>query len=167
VTKLSPMKQLKNQFFNIFQRSFTLLRLIGFLAVICMISAGTVFAQSSAKTLVVGGNGKVSLGQVISGFNRGHVGIRMPISTTSGIMDEDNPLIPFSGKFFPNPCNGVVQYTGPTLRSIQAFTILGNELESSAVSLESQTITFPARGTYIIKIVTELGLRKSFTIIYK
>ena len=131
-----------------------------------LLSVGIVTAQDAPlgpmKRLVTGGNGNVTLGQVVAGYsNDFHVGIRPPRrATLTSVQDQLKTIV---ASVYPNPSNGYVNFRGENLESVEVSDILGNKLNT--VDYGSQTITFPIRGTYFIKVRNYTGLSTSIIII--
>lgn len=131
-----------------------------------LLSVGIVTAQDAPlgpmKRLVTGGNGNVTLGQVVAGYsNDFHVGIRPPRrATLTSVQDQLKTIV---ASVYPNPSNGYVNFRGENLESVEVSDILGNKLNT--VDYGSQTITFPIRGTYFVKVRNYTGLSTSIIII--
>lgn len=131
-----------------------------------LLSVGILTAQDAPlgpmKKLVTGGNGNVTLGQVVAGYsNDFHVGIRPPRRGTLTSVQEQLKSIVAS--VYPNPANGFVNFRGENLESVEVSDILGNKLNT--VDYGSQTITLPYRGTYFVKVRNYTGLSTSIIII--
>lgn len=131
-----------------------------------LLTVGIVAAQDAPlgpmKRLVTGGNGNVTLGQVVAGYsNDFHVGIRPPRrGTLTSVQEQLKTMV---ASVYPNPSNGYVNFRGENLQSIEVSDILGNKLNT--VDYGSQTITFPIRGTYFVKVRNYAGLSMSIIII--
>ena len=131
-----------------------------------LLSVGIVTAQDAPlgpmKKLVTGGNGNVTLGQVVAGYsNDFHVGIRPPRrGTLTSVQEQLKTMV---ASVYPNPANGYVNFRGENFQSVEVSDILGNKLNT--VDYGSQTITFPYRGTYFVKVRNNAGLSMSIIII--
>jgi hypothetical protein len=114
------------------------------------------------KRLVASGNGSVTLGQVVAGYsNDFHVGIRPPRrGTLTSVQEQLNTMV---ASVYPNPSNGYVNFRAENLESVEVSDILGNKYNT--VDYGSQTITFPYRGTYFVKVRNHVGLTTSIIII--
>ena len=92
-----------------------------------LLSVGIVTAQDAPlgpmKRLVTGGNGNVTLGQVVAGYsNDFHVGIRPPRrATLTSVQDQLKTIV---ASVYPNPSNGYVNFRGENLESVEVSDIL-------------------------------------------
>jgi hypothetical protein len=131
-----------------------------------ILSVGIITAQDNPivpmKRLVTSGNGSVTLGQVVAGYsNDFHVGIRPPRrGTLTSVQEQLNTMV---ASVYPNPANGYVNFRAENLESVEVSDILGNKYNT--VDYGSQTITFPYRGTYFVKVRNHVGLTTSIIII--
>ncbi len=135
-----------------------------------LLTVGVMAAQDAPlgpmKKLVTGGNGNVTLGQVVAGYsNDFHVGIRPPrrgnlVSVSEPVWEQYKTMI---ASVYPNPANGFVNFRGENLESVEVSDILGNKY--NVVDYGSQTIVFPYRGTYFLKVRNYAGLSTSIIII--
>ena len=131
-----------------------------------ILSVGIITAQDNPvtpmKRLVAGGNGGVTLGQVVAGYSTDfHVGIRPPHrGTLTSVQEQLNTMV---ASVYPNPSNGFVNFRAENLASIDVSDILGNKYNT--VDYNSNTITFPHRGTYFIRVRNHVGSTTSIIII--
>jgi hypothetical protein len=103
------------------------------------------------KSIVSGGNGNATLGQVIAGYkNKFHVGIRIPKRVALSV-DETNSIGLLA---YPNPTNdGVVSFGIDGIASIQVTDVYGRVVMETIGGV-SNTITLPNRGVFYIRITT-------------
>ena len=103
------------------------------------------------KSIVSGGNGNATLGQVVAGYkNKFHVGIRIPKRLALSV-DETNMVDMVA---YPNPTrDGVVSFGIDNIASIQVTDVYGKVITES-MGFESNTITLPNRGVFFIRITT-------------
>ena len=103
------------------------------------------------KSIVSGGNGNATLGQVIAGYkNKFHVGIRIPKRVALSV-EETNSIGLLA---YPNPTNdGVVSFGIDGIASIQVTDVYGRVVMETIGGV-SNTITLPNRGVFYIRITT-------------
>jgi hypothetical protein len=114
------------------------------------------------KSIVSGGNGNATLGQVVAGFkNRFHIGIRVPNRVALSVEETTN----VDGLVYPNPCYGVATVGMDNVKSIQVSDLYGKFL-TEGIDVFTRTITFTNRGVYIVRVTTNSNVTYSTTIIY-
>jgi hypothetical protein len=114
------------------------------------------------KSIVSGGNGNATLGQVLAGFNNGfHVGIRIPKRVALSVEETKN----VDGLVYPNPCYGVATVGMDNVKSIQVSDLYGKFL-TEGIDVSTKTITLSNRGVYIVRVTTNSNVTYSTTIIY-
>ena len=103
------------------------------------------------KSIVSGGNGNATLGQVVAGYkNKFHIGIRIPKRVALSV-EETNGM---DGLAYPNPTtNGVVSFTIDNIAVIQVMDMYGKVVIQSIGNV-SNTITLPNHGVFFIRITT-------------
>jgi len=103
------------------------------------------------KSIVSGGNGNATLGQVVAGYkNKFHVGIRIPKRVALSV-EETNSIGLLA---YPNPTNdGVVSFGIDGIASIQVTDVYGRVVMETIGGV-SNTITLPNRGVFYIRITT-------------
>ena len=103
------------------------------------------------KSIVRGGNGNATLGQVVAGYkNKFHVGIRIPKRVALSV-EETNSIGLLA---YPNPTNdGVVSFGIDGIASIQVTDVYGRVVMETIGGV-SNTITLPNRGVFYIRITT-------------
>lgn len=103
------------------------------------------------KSIVSGGNGNATLGQVVAGFNsRFHIGIRIPKRVALSVEETNSVGV----LVYPNPTrDGVVSFGIDNIDTIQVTDIYGKVITES-MSSGSNTITLPNRGVFFIRITT-------------
>lgn len=114
------------------------------------------------KSIVSGGNGNATLGQVIAGFKNGfHVGIRIPKRVALSVEETRN----VDGLVYPNPCYGVANVGMDNVKSIQVSDLYGKFI-TEGIDVSTKTITLTNRGVYIVRVTTNSNVTYSTTIIY-
>lgn len=114
------------------------------------------------KSIVSGGNGNATLGQVVAGFKNGfHVGIRTPKRVALSVEETRN----VDGLVYPNPCYGVANVGINDVKSIQVCDVYGKFL-TEGIDVSTRTITLTNRGVYIVRVTTNSNVTYSTTIIY-
>lgn len=114
------------------------------------------------KSIVSGGNGNATLGQVVAGFKNGfHVGIRIPKRVALSVEETRNA----DGLVYPNPCYGFATVGMDNVKSIQVSDLYGKFL-TEGIDVSTKTITLSNRGVYIVRVTTNSNLTYSTTIIY-
>lgn len=114
------------------------------------------------KSIVSGGNGNATLGQVVAGFKNGfHVGIRIPKRVALSVEETRN----VDGLVYPNPCYGVANVGMDNVKSIQVSDLYGKFI-TEGIDVSTKTITLSNRGVYIVRVTTNSNLTYSTTIIY-
>ena len=103
------------------------------------------------KSIVSGGNGNATLGQVIAGYkNKFHVGIRIPKRVALSV-EETNSIGLLA---YPNPTNdGVVSFGIDNIAVVQVTDVYGRVVIET-FNGTSNTITLPNRGVFFIRITT-------------
>jgi len=103
------------------------------------------------KSIVSGGNGNATLGQVVAGYkNKFHVGIRIPKRVALSV-EETNSIGLLA---YPNPTNdGVVSFGIDGIASIQVTDVYGRVVMETIGGV-SNTITLPNRGVFYIRLTT-------------
>jgi hypothetical protein len=103
------------------------------------------------KSIVSGGNGNATLGQVIAGYkNKFHVGIRIPKRVALSVEETNNVGL----LAYPNPTrDGVVSFGIDGIESIQVTDVYGRVV-TEIMNGASNTITLPNRGVFYIRITT-------------
>jgi hypothetical protein len=103
------------------------------------------------KSIVSGGNGNATLGQVVAGYkNKFHVGIRIPKRVALSV-EETNSIGLLA---YPNPTrDGVVSFGIDGIASIQVTDVYGRVVMETIGGV-SNTITLPNRGVFYIRITT-------------
>lgn len=131
-----------------------------------LLAVGVAYSQNPlnpAKTIVVGGNKHVSMGQVVAGYsNDFHIGIRIPMRTN--VVSVNNDSWDSNKLLFPNPCEGRANFSSD-VTSIEVVDLFGNRLDN-AVDFGSRSINV-VRGTYFISTVNTSGRRYSTILISK
>jgi hypothetical protein len=130
------------------------------------VAVGTLTASDTKphllKSIVSGGNGKATLGQVVAGFKNGfHTGIRIPKRVALSVEETTN----VDGLVYPNPCYGVATVGMDNVKSIQVSDLYGKFL-TEGIDISTRTITFTHRGVYIVRVTTNSNFTYSTTIIY-
>lgn len=114
------------------------------------------------KSIVSGGNGNATLGQVVAGFKNGfHVGIRIPKRVALSVEETRN----VDGLVYPNPCYGVATVGMDNVKSIQVSDLYGKFI-TEGIDVSTKTITLSNRGVYIVRVTTNSNVTYSTTIIY-
>lgn len=114
------------------------------------------------KSIVSGGNGNATLGQVVAGFKNGfHVGIRIPKRVALSVEETRN----VDGLVYPNPCYGFATVGMDNVKSIQVSDLYGKFL-TEGIDVSTKTITLTNRGVYIVRVTTNSNVTYSTTIIY-
>jgi hypothetical protein len=114
------------------------------------------------KSIVSGGNGNATLGQVVAGYkNKFHIGIRVPNRVALSVEETRN----VDGLVYPNPCYGVATVGTDDVKSIQVSDLYGKFL-TEGIDVFTRTITFTNRGVYIVRVTTNSNVTYSTTIIY-
>jgi hypothetical protein len=114
------------------------------------------------KSIVSGGNGNATLGQVVAGYkNKFHIGIRVPNRVALSVEETRN----VDGLVYPNPCYGVATVGMDDVKSIQVSDLYGKFL-TEGIDVFTKTITFTNRGLYIVRVKTNSNVTYSTTIIY-
>ena len=103
------------------------------------------------KTIVSGGNGNATLGQVVAGYkNKFHVGIRIPKRVALSV--EETNMVDMVA--YPNPTrDGVVSFGIDNIASVQVTDVYGRVV-TETMNGASNTITLPNRGVFYIRITT-------------
>ena len=103
------------------------------------------------KSIVSGGNGSATLGQVVAGYKNGfHVGIRIPKRVALSVEETSNLGV----LAYPNPTpDGVVSFGIDNIASIQVTDVYG-KVVIQIIGGVSNTITLPNRGVFYIRITT-------------
>jgi len=114
------------------------------------------------KSIVSGGNGNATLGQVVAGYkNKFHIGIRVPNRVALSVEETRN----VDGLVYPNPCYGVATVGTDDVKSIQVSDLYGKFL-TEGIDVFTRTITFTNRGVYIVRVTTNSNVTYSTIIIY-
>ena len=103
------------------------------------------------KSIVSGGNGNATLGQVVAGYkNKFHVGIRIPKRFALSVEETNvNSLLAY-----PNPTrDGVVSFGIDNIAVVQVTDVYGRVVIET-FNGTSNTITLPNRGVFFIRITT-------------
>ena len=139
-----------------------------------LLSVGVMTAQDTPlgpmKRLVTGGNGSVTLGQVVAGYsNNFHIGIRPPRRGTLVSVQEE--IEQMRNNVYPNPTtNGVVNVHMENIKSIQVCDILGiviYELHNFGRANEINTFEVYNRGIYFVKMTSFNGVNHSSILIFQ
>lgn len=103
------------------------------------------------KSIVSGGNGNATLGQVVAGYkNKFHIGIRVPNRVALSVEETNN----FGVLAYPNPTpDGVVSFGVDNIASIQVTDVYG-KVVIQTIGGVLNTITLPNRGVFYIRITT-------------
>lgn len=103
------------------------------------------------KSIVSGGNGNATLGQVVAGYkNKFHVGIRIPKRLALSVEETNNVGL----LAYPNPTrDGVVSFGIDNIAVIQVTDVYGRVV-TETMNGASNTITLPNRGVFFIRITT-------------
>jgi hypothetical protein len=142
-----------------------------------LFAVGVLTAQTPldpCKKMVSGGNGNVTVGQVVAGvspYNHAsdnYVGIRMPINTSTSVNEEIEKL---SKIVYPNPCNGVANINTENVKSFEVFDLLGVTWYSfdniAGGNSGVRTFELPHRGIYFVRMTSGSGLNYSTTLIFQ
>jgi hypothetical protein len=114
------------------------------------------------KSIVSGGNGNVTLGQILSGYKKPfHVGIRTPKRVA--LSTEETKVL--DGLIYPNPCYGVANIALDDIKSVQVTDLYGRDV-NNIVDISSKVITLPYRGTFFVRVTNTSNITYSTTIIY-
>lgn len=103
------------------------------------------------KSIVSGGNGNATLGQVVAGYkNKFHIGIRIPKRVALSVEETNN-----AGMLaYPNPTrDGMVSFGIDNIATIQVTDVYGRVV-TETMNGSSNTITLPNRGVFFIRITT-------------
>ena len=103
------------------------------------------------KTIVSGGNGNATLGQVVAGYkNKFHIGIRIPKRVALSVEETNvNDLLAY-----PNPTrDGIVSFGIDNIAVVQVTDVYGRVV-TETMNGASNTITLPNRGVFFIRITT-------------
>ena len=103
------------------------------------------------KTIVSGGNGNATLGQVVAGYkNKFHLGIRIPKRIALSVEETNmNSMLAY-----PNPTrDGVVSFGIDNIAVVQVTDVYGRVVIET-FNGSSNTITLPNRGVFFIRITT-------------
>lgn len=139
-----------------------------------LLSVGVMTAQDTPlgpmKRLVAGGNGSVTLGQVVAGYsNNFHIGIRPPRRGTLVSVQEE--IEQMRDNVYPNPTrNGVVNVQMENIKSIQVCDVLGVvTYESHNFGRVNEINTFEVynRGIYFVKMTSFNGVNHSSILIFQ
>ena len=124
--------------------------------IICMLIAMTTVVAKDTKphllkSIVSGGNGNATLGQVVAGHNKNfHIGIRVPKRVALSVEEFNvNNLLAY-----PNPTqDGMVSFAIDNISMIQVTDVYG-KVVNQEIDFGSNTITLPNRGVFFIRITT-------------
>jgi hypothetical protein len=103
------------------------------------------------KSIVSGGNGNATLGQVVAGYKNGfHIGVRIPKRVALSVEETNvNSML-----VYPNPTkDGLVSFGIDNIAMIHITDVYGKVITKS-VNFGSNTITLPNRGVFFIRITT-------------
>jgi len=139
-----------------------------------LLSVGVMTAQDTPlrpmKRLVTGGNGSVTLGQVVAGYsNNFHIGIRPPRRGTLTSVQEQ--IEQMRNNIYPNPTTtGVVNLHTENVKSAQVADVLGNIVyEFQNIGDANPVMTFQIfnRGIYFVKMTSNTGINHSNILIFQ
>jgi len=139
-----------------------------------LLSVGVMTAQDNPlrpmKRLVTGGNGSVTLGQVVAGYsNNFHIGIRPPRRGTLTSVQEQ--IEQMRNNIYPNPTTtGVVNLHTENVKSAQVANVLGNIVyEFQNIGDANPVMTFQIfnRGIYFVKMTSNTGINHSNILIFQ
>lgn len=139
-----------------------------------LLSVGVMTAQDTPlrpmKRLVTGGNGSVTLGQVVAGYsNNFHIGIRPPRRGTLTSVQEQ--IEQMRNNIYPNPTTtGVVNLHTENVKSAQVANVLGNIVyEFQNIGDANPVMTFQIfnRGIYFVKMTSNTGINHSNILIFQ
>lgn len=103
------------------------------------------------KSIVSGGNGNATLGQVVAGYKNGfHIGIRIPKRVALSVEETNvNSML-----VYPNPTkDGLVSFGIDNIERVHVTDVYGKVVTES-IDFGSNTITLPNRGVFFIRITT-------------
>jgi len=139
-----------------------------------LLSVGVMTAQDTPlrpmKRLVTGGNGSVTLGQVVAGYsNNFHIGIRPPRRGTLTSVQEQ--IEQMRNNIYPNPTTtGVVNLHTENVKSAQVADVLGNIVYGfQNIGDANPVMTFQIfnRGIYFVKMTSNTGINHSNILIFQ
>lgn len=139
-----------------------------------LLSVGIMTAQDNPlgpmKRLVTGGNGAVTIGQVVAGYsNNFHIGIRPPRRGTLVSVQEE--IEQMSNNVYPNPTTtGVVNIHTDGIKFVQVCDILGTTVyESHNYGRVNEINTFEVhnRGIYFVKMTSFNNVNHSTILIFQ
>jgi Secretion system C-terminal sorting domain len=103
------------------------------------------------KSIVSGGNGNATLGQVVAGYKNGfHIGVRIPKRVALSVEETNvNSML-----VYPNPTkDGLVSFGIDNIEKVHVTDVYGKVVTES-IDFGSNTITLPNRGVFFIRITT-------------
>lgn len=122
------------------------------------------------KRLVSGGNGSVTLGQVVAGYsNNFHIGIRPP--RRGSLVSVQEEIEQMRNNIYPNPTmTGVVNLHTENVKFAQVCDLLGNivyEFQNIADVNAVRTFQIFNRGIYFVKMTSITGFNHSSILIFQ
>jgi len=122
------------------------------------------------KHLVVGGNGAVTLGQVVAGYsNNFHIGIRPPRRGSLVSVQEEVQMM--NSSVYPNPSrDGIVNIATENVKTLQVVDLLGTqvyEFQNLANVNNVRTFQLNNRGIYFVKMISFTGINHSTILIFQ
>jgi hypothetical protein len=122
------------------------------------------------KRLVVGGNGAVTLGQVVAGYsNNFHIGIRPPRRGSLVSVQEEVQMM--NSSVYPNPSrDGIVNIATENVKTLQVVDLLGTqvyEFQNLANVNNVRTFQLNNRGIYFVKMISFTGINHSTILIFQ
>jgi hypothetical protein len=122
------------------------------------------------KRLVVGGNGAVTLGQVVAGYsNNFHIGIRPPRRGSLVSVQEEIQMM--NSSVYPNPSrDGIVNIATENVKTLQVVDLLGTqvyEFQNLANVNNVRTFQLNNRGIYFVKMISFTGINHSTILIFQ
>lgn len=122
------------------------------------------------KRLVVGGNGSVTLGQVVAGYsNNFHIGIRPPRRGSLVSVQEEIQMM--NSSVYPNPSrDGIVNIATENVKTLQVVDLLGvqvYELQNFTNVGGLRTFQLNNRGLYFVNMISFTGVNHSTILIFQ
>lgn len=139
-----------------------------------ILSVGILSAQDTPigpmKRLVTGGNGSVTLGQVVAGYsNNFHIGIRPPRRGSLVSVQEEVQMM--NSSVYPNPSrDGIVNIATENMKSLQVVDLFGTsvyEFQNLAGVNGVRTFQLNNRGMYFVNMISNTGINHSTILIFQ
>jgi len=139
-----------------------------------LIAVGIVTAQDTPlgpmKRIVVGGNGSITLGQVVAGYSQDfHVGIRPP--RRQNLVSVQEEIQTMNTSVYPNPSiNGIVNIKMDNMKTMQVLNLFGDtiyEFQNIGKINGVRTFELSNHGLYFVNMTSFTGVNYSTILIFQ